>query len=150
MPDGKHALVTHVLSNFQMVPSHVDTGWINVNVVSIIDIQKRKVISTIGMDEYDLGAGNPWDVVSTADGELVCVSLAGTHELCFIDSSRLFSDLARKTMQPMMVRGPSTPLWRRACGGGSSCRGKALAGWRSPERRSMSPSTSAIRWLRSI
>ena len=133
MPDGKHALVTHVLSNFQMVPSHVDTGWINVNVVSIIDIQKRKVISTIGMDEYDLGAGNPWDVVSTADGELVCVSLAGTHELCFIDSSRLFSDLVRKTMQPMMGAWPiytslAESMWRRIELPGKGPRGLAVAG----------------------
>ena len=56
-PDGKHAFVTHLLSNFEMVPFRVDMGWINVNVVSIIDVRQRKVIGTIGMDEYDFGRG---------------------------------------------------------------------------------------------
>ena len=51
--DGKHAFVTHLLSNFQMVPFRVDTGWINVNVVSILDLRQLKVVGTIGLDEYD-------------------------------------------------------------------------------------------------
>jgi hypothetical protein len=37
-PDGQYALVTHVLSNFESLPFRVDTGWINVNVVSVIDL----------------------------------------------------------------------------------------------------------------
>jgi len=55
LPDGNHALVTHLLSNFEQIPFRVDTGWINVNVVSIIDIPRQKVLRTIGMDENDLG-----------------------------------------------------------------------------------------------
>ncbi|MHC4400953.1 MAG: YncE family protein, partial [Planctomycetota bacterium] len=117
-PDGRRALVTHLLSNFEEIPFRVDTGWINVNVVSIIDTRKRKVLSTIGLDEMDLGSGNPYGVAYSADGESVCVSLAGTHELCVVDSSGLMSDFAHRTMQPMMgvwpiyvSLGPS--LWRR-------------------------------------
>ena len=79
-PDGKHAFVTHLLSNFEMVPFRVDMGWININVVSVIDVRQRKVVSTIGLDEYDLGAGNPWDVACTADGNGLREP-AGTHEL---------------------------------------------------------------------
>jgi len=132
-PDGKHAFVTHLLSNFEMTPFRVDTGWINVNVVSIIDTRQQKVISTIGMDEYDLGAGNPYDVICTADGKSVCVGIAGTHELCAIDCSGLLGEFARRTMQPMMAVWPiylslGESLWRRNKLPGKGPRGLAAAG----------------------
>ncbi len=132
-PDGKHALVTHLLANFEQIPFRVDTGWINVNVLSVIDTQQRKVLSTIGMDYYDLGAGNPWDVTWTADGKSVCVSMAGTHELSVIDSSDLLGEFAHRTMQPMMAVWPiylslGESLWRRVKLPGKGLRGVAAAG----------------------
>jgi len=133
-PDGKLALVTHLLSNFRQVPFRVDMGWINVNVVSIIDTRERTLLSTIGMDQQDLGSGNPWDVAMTADGKTVCVSLAGTHELCLIDCSVLLSKDAR-IMAPMMGVWPIYPSldysqWRRVKLPGKGPRGLAIAGSR--------------------
>ncbi len=132
-PDGRHVLVTHLLSNFEQIPFQVNTGWINTNVVSIIDVQKRKVISTIGMDRSALGAGNPWDVAFTADGKSVCVSLAGTHQLSVIATSDLFSEFAHRTMQPMMAVWPiyvslGETRWRRCKLPGKGPRGLAVAG----------------------
>ncbi len=49
-PNGRHAFVAHLLGNFQESPFRVETGWINTNVVSIIDVSSRKRISTIGLD----------------------------------------------------------------------------------------------------
>jgi len=133
LPDGKHALVTHLLSNFESTPFRVDMGWINVNVVSIIDIGQRKVVSTIGLDEYDLGSGNPYGVTHSADGKSVCVSLAGAHELCVIDTSDLLGDFAHRTMQPMMRVWPiyfglGESLWRRIKLSGNGPRGMAAVG----------------------
>jgi YVTN family beta-propeller protein len=132
LPDGKHALVSHLLSNFQKTPFRVDMGWINVNVISVIDLHQRKVVRTIGMDEQDSGAGNPWDVACTADGKMVCVSLSGIHQVCVIDRSVLLSDSAR-TMSPMIVAWPIYPslgasLWRRIALPGKGPRGLAAAG----------------------
>ena len=132
-PDGNHAFVTHLLSNFQEIPFRVDTGWINVNVITIIDTRKWKTLSTIGLDEYDMGAGNPYDVTCTADGKSVCVSLAGTHELCVIDSSGLLGEFAHRTMRPMMAVWPiylslGESLWRRHKLPGKGPRGLATAG----------------------
>lgn len=132
LPDGKHAMVTHLLSNFQKTPFRVDMGWINVNVVSIIDVRERKVVRTIGMDEQDSGAGNPWDVACTADGNTVCVSLSGIHQVCVIDRSILLGESAR-TMSPMIVAWPIYPslgasLWRRITLPGKGPRGLAVAG----------------------
>lgn len=132
-PDGKHAFVTHLLSNFEMIPFRVDMGWINTNILTIIDLKQRKVISKIGMDEYDQGAGNPWGVTHAADGESVCVSLAGAHELCVISSADLLGDVAQRTMQPMMGVWPiyislGSSLWRRIELPGKGPRAMAVAG----------------------
>ncbi len=134
LPDGRHALVTHLLSNFQKTPFRVDMGWINVNVLSILDIEQRRVVRTVGMDEQDSGAGNPWDVACTADGTTVCVSLSGIHHVAIIDSSVLLSDAAR-SMSPMIVAWPIYPslgasLWRRIALPGRGPRGLVAAGKR--------------------
>lgn len=132
-PDGSRAFVTHLLSNFQMVPSRVDMGWINTNVVSILDPRQRTLISTIGLDEFYLGAGNPWDVGCSPDGKTVYVSASGTHELEAIDSATLLSEVARRTMSPMMGVWPIYPslgesLWRRTKLPGKGPRGLAVVG----------------------
>jgi YVTN family beta-propeller protein len=132
-PDGGHAFVTHLLSNFQELPFRLETGWINTNVVSIIDTRRQKLVTTIGLDKLDSGAGNPWDVAFTADGKSICVSLAGTHELSVIDSSVLLSDHAHRTMSPMMGAWPiytslGESLWRRIKLPGNGPRGMATVG----------------------
>lgn len=132
-PDGKYALVTHLLSNFEMVPFRVDMGWINTNVVSVIDTGALKRLSTIGLDEYDRGTGNPWDARWTADGKWVCVSAAGTHELCYILASDLLGDFARRSMSPMMGVWPIYPslgqsLWQRIKLPGQGPRGMVAVG----------------------
>ena len=132
-PDGAHAFVTHLLANFQELPFRVDIGWINTNVLSIIDLKRRKSISTIGLDEMVLGGANPWDVTFTAGGESVCVSLAGTHELCVIEASGLLGEFAHRTMQPMMGVWPiylslGESLWQRNSLPGKGPRGLAAAG----------------------
>lgn len=134
-PDGRHAVVTHLLSNFQKVPFRVDMGWINTNVVSILDVPGRRLVSTIGMDEQDLGAANPWDIVWSADGRTVWVSLSGTHELCTLSSEEFFSSDARRTMSPMMGVWPiyptlGTSMWRRIALPGNGPRAMVAAGSR--------------------
>lgn len=131
-PDGRHAYVTHLLSNFEMIPFRVDTGWINVNVVSVIDLGRREVVRTAGLDEYDRGAANPWDVRFAADGHTLCVSASGTHELCVIDEAMLLSDAGR-TMSPMMAAWPiytslGDSFWRRIALPGKGPRGLAAVG----------------------
>ena len=132
-PDGSYALVTHVLSNFQNVPFRVDMGWVNVNVVSILDVRKRELMGTIGLDELQLGAANPWGVAFSQDGSTICVAASGTHELCVINTSQLVSDRARRTMSPLPGAWPVYPslgdsLWRRIALPGRGPRGVAIVG----------------------
>jgi YVTN family beta-propeller protein len=93
-PDGRLAYVTHLLSNFEMVPSQVQMGWMSSNVLSVIDIEKKKVRQTVGLDDPQTGMANPWGVACTADGAWVCVAHAGTHELSVVSSPALLKTLS--------------------------------------------------------
>ena len=133
-PDGRYAFVTHLQSNFEMTPFRVDGGWINVNVLSIIDVQRRKLLRTVGLDGFGEGAGNPWDVICADGGKTICVSLAGVHQLAVLECRDLL-DASASLMTPMMGVWPIyTSLgdspWRRIKLAGKGPRGLAAAGGR--------------------
>jgi YVTN family beta-propeller protein len=92
-PDGKYAYAVHILARYQMPTTQLERGWMNTNAMSVIDVTARKLVNTVLLDDIDLGAANPWDVATTADGRQICVTLAGTHELCVIDAQGLLEKL---------------------------------------------------------
>ncbi|MGQ9576912.1 MAG: hypothetical protein ACUVUC_16535 [Thermoguttaceae bacterium] len=94
-PDGKYAYVTHILARYQMPTTQLERGWMNTNALSILDVPGGKRINTVLLDDVDLGAAIPWGVATSADGKLVCVSHAGTHELSVIDMPGVLDKLAK-------------------------------------------------------
>jgi len=84
-PDGRYGYVTHVLGRYQLPTTQIERGWINTNAVSVFDTASRKLVNTVLLDDVDLGAANPWGIECTADGKLLCVAHAGTHEISVID-----------------------------------------------------------------
>lgn len=130
-PDGKLAYVTHIVSNFELVPTQLDQGWANLNVISVIDVEKRKLLNTVGLDEMYLGVANPWGVACTADGKSICVSNAGTHELSVVDASAVLGTLIYFYISPLVGGIPEDPntgssLWRRIKLPGKGPRGLAV------------------------
>ncbi len=133
LPGTGYALVTHLVGNFEETPFRIEMGWINVNIVSVVDVAERKVLRIIGLDERVRGAANPRGVASTADGSVVCVAVAGTGELSLIGGPELMGDFARLSMQPLMRAWPTyvslgESLWRRHALPGAGPRGLAVAG----------------------
>ena len=98
--DGKHVYVTHLLCNFEMMPTQVDAGWIHSNVFTVIDTRERKLINTVGLDESFSGVGNPWGAVCTADGKSICVSHAGSHQLSVVDTPAALGKLIQMFTSP--------------------------------------------------
>lgn len=96
-PDGRFALLTHTLGNYELVPSQVDAGWINTNVISIIDTVEKRRINTISLDDLYRGAGNPWGIACTADGKSLCVSHAGSRELSIVDLPEMLERLGTRS-----------------------------------------------------
>jgi YVTN family beta-propeller protein len=93
-PDGRYAYVTHVLARYQLPTTQLERGWMNTNALSVIEIGSQTLINTVLLDDIDLGGANPWGVVCTPDGEYICVTHAGTHELSVIDRHALHEKLA--------------------------------------------------------
>jgi len=88
-PDGKSAVVTHLLARYYLPTTEVDFGRINSNALSFIDLERMDYLRNVFLDQVSRGAANPWAVSWTADGKRIVVSLAGTHELCLIEAPTL-------------------------------------------------------------
>jgi YVTN family beta-propeller protein len=94
-PDGKYAVVTHILSRFHMPTTQLDRGWMNTNAKTIIDLARMEILNTVLLDNVDSGAANPWGAAWTADSAKVVVAHAGTHELSVVDFPGLLAKLAK-------------------------------------------------------
>jgi hypothetical protein len=128
--DGKFAYVAHTLGRYQLPTTQLERGWMNTNAMSIIDVSAAKALNTVLLDDVDLGAANPWGVASTADGKLIAVTHAGTHELSVIDRAGLHDKLARQA-DPDGVPGDLsflTGLRQRIKLAGKGPRGLAIIG----------------------
>jgi YVTN family beta-propeller protein len=95
-PDGRHAVLTHILSRYHQPTIRVDRGAINANVISIIDLTRMELLDTVLLDDPEKGAANPWGLTWSADGKNVIVTQAGTHEISIIDFPKLLDQLSRR------------------------------------------------------
>ncbi len=106
-PDGKYAYVVHILSRFRMPTTQLERGWMNTNALSVIDVAGNTLLNTVLLDEIDLGAANPFAVTTSADGSVIYVSHAGTHELSIINAQGLLQKLLAvpKTLEEAKAQG---------------------------------------------
>ena len=108
-PDGRRAYVTHLLCNFQLTPVQLDMGWVNANVLSVIDTRERKLVNTVGLDDPYVGSGNPWGVACAAGGKSICTSHAGSDELSVVDASAASGTLVQMFTSPLIGAIPDDP-----------------------------------------
>jgi YVTN family beta-propeller protein len=94
-PDGKYAVVTHILARFHLPTTQLERGWMNTNAKTLIDLDKLEVINTVLVDNVDSGAANPWGIAWSADSKTVVIAHAGTHEISVIDFPGLLAKLAK-------------------------------------------------------
>lgn len=94
-PDGKYAVVTHILARFHLPTTQLERGWMNTNAKTIIDLDKMEVLNTVLVDNVDSGAANPWGIAWSADSKTVVIAHAGTHEISVIDFPGLLAKLAK-------------------------------------------------------
>jgi YVTN family beta-propeller protein len=94
------AAVTHLMSRYFVPTTQPDRGWIQTNAVSFIDVGTRRLVATVLLDEVDRGAANPWALEWTPDGNYLCVTHAGTHELSVIDVTAARQKLSKVTHDP--------------------------------------------------
>jgi YVTN family beta-propeller protein len=106
-PDGRTAVVTHILARFRLPTTQVDRGWMNTNALTMIDPVGLKIGHTVLLDAVDRGAANPWGAAWTADGAKLVVAHAGTHEVSVIEAPALAAKLA-KAARPAPAAAPAS------------------------------------------
>jgi YVTN family beta-propeller protein len=108
-PDGQYAAVIHIVASFHRATSLVSSGWMNANALTIIDLARMQLRCSFLLDEPKIGAANPWAVAWSANGAMLAVTHAGTHEISVIDFPALMAGLPGNAGQPRAVR-KSTPV----------------------------------------
>jgi len=94
-PDGKYAVVTHLLGRFRLPATQLDRGWMNSNAATIIDLARMAILNTVLLDNIDRGAANPWGIAWSADSATLLITHAGTHEISLIDFAATLARLAK-------------------------------------------------------
>lgn len=82
-PDGRYTYLVHTIGRYWLPVTQVERGWCHNAAMSVFDAKSGKYVNTVLLDDPDLGAAEPWDVVCT-DSEIV-VAHSGSSELSFID-----------------------------------------------------------------
>jgi WD40 repeat protein len=86
-PDGSMGLAVHTRGRTAVPSTQIDRGWINVNMITLIDLKQRKLIASCILDAPYKGAADPWGVDFAGDGS-VWITLSGTGELMHFDLPR--------------------------------------------------------------
>ena len=84
-PDGKYAVLSHILPRFRLPATQLDRGWMNSNAATVIDLARMEILNTVLLDNIDRGAADPWGVAWSADSATLVITHAGTHEISAID-----------------------------------------------------------------
>ncbi|MBI5687024.1 MAG: beta-propeller fold lactonase family protein [Verrucomicrobia bacterium] len=101
-PDGKYAVLTHLIGRFWRPATQIERGAMNSNAMTLIALDRMEVVNTVLFDDWDRGAANPWGVAWSADSRTLVVTHAGTHEVSVIDFHGLLARLG--DMPPTMLR----------------------------------------------
>jgi DNA-binding beta-propeller fold protein YncE/mono/diheme cytochrome c family protein len=106
-PDGKYACVAQTVGRFQVPVIQIARGGVNTSALTLIELASLEVLNTVLLDDPDRGAANPWAAAWSGDGQRLCVTHAGTHELSVIDFPALLKKLAAlpATPPPPSVKG---------------------------------------------
>ena len=105
-----YAYVTHLISRYQLPTNQVDRGWMTTNALSIIDLNKQALLTSVLLDTPQKGAANPSSIQLSADDNTLWIALAGSHELCAIDRHALHSRIERVRRGEAVT--PSTKAWK--------------------------------------
>jgi YVTN family beta-propeller protein len=110
-PDGRYAYAASTFTRYQMPRTQVERGWAATSALTIIDAKNMGYVNTVLLDDPDLGAANPYDVATSADGSILYVSHAGTHEVSVINATAMLEKLLAL---PSRQLAPDSELSRRA------------------------------------
>jgi hypothetical protein len=105
-PDGKWAVVTHLVGRFHLPATQLERGWMMTNAKTLIDLARMEILNTVLLDSVERGAANPWGAAWSADSRTLVVTHAGAHEASLVDFPALLAKLARSPVPPDSTKTP--------------------------------------------
>ena len=82
-PDAKYTYLVHTIGRNWLPVTQVDRGWCHNAAMSVFDAKSGKYLNTVLLDDLDLGAAEPWDVI--ADEKEIVIAHSGSSELSYVD-----------------------------------------------------------------
>jgi len=112
-PNGKWAYVVHGLGRFNLPITQLERGWVNTFALSLIDITKGTRLATMLLDDLTQGAADPHSVVCSSDGNQLCISHTGVHEISFVDIGLVHQMLEGKVPEQLasLKDGSLSNIW---------------------------------------
>ncbi len=92
----EYAIAAGLIAHDEVTTMQIERGWINSNGLYVMQIDEWGHYVTVLMDSLLNGAANPWSIAVSSDDQRLYVSLAGMHEIAYIDLSKLLK-LVRET-----------------------------------------------------
>jgi YVTN family beta-propeller protein len=131
-PDGRWAFAAHVVSHDELITLQMERGMIHSNGFSVMDLEEPEHRVTLLLDKLLVGAANPWGLAMSSDESMLYVSVAGTHEIAYVDLPRAMEIVARTSPEEVdrvsmdVQLLDSLRIMRRIDCGGIGPRGMAL------------------------
>ena len=69
-PDGKYACLVHMIGRYWLPVTMVERGWCHNAAMSVFDGRSGKYLNTVLLDDVNLGAAEPWDVIADFGADL--------------------------------------------------------------------------------
>lgn len=101
--DGRWLFLANLVSHDEAPTLQIERGWIHSNGFTIVDLCRPGHRVTMLLDHLLRGAANPTGLVLSADNRRLYISLAGVHEIAFVDVDAALA-LAAETVTPDQVR----------------------------------------------
>ena len=100
-PDGKYTYLVHMIGRNWLPVTQVDRGWCHNAAMSVFDAKSGKYLNTVLLDDIDLGAAEPWDVV--CDEKEIVVAHSGSSELSYIDRKAFEAKLEKEMGRDLSI-----------------------------------------------
>jgi YVTN family beta-propeller protein len=93
--DGKYAFATHLIGRFSLPAIKLQNGWVQSNNLAVIDINSKKFLNDIELDDATKGKANPWSVKCSPDSKFLVVAHAGSNNLSIYPYDSLVANASR-------------------------------------------------------
>ena len=94
--DGRWAYAVHTRGKTSLPTNQLERGWVNTNMLSIIDLENQEWYASVLLDLVREGASDPWDVIENEKDGSLMISLAGVNEIAKVKMQELHQHLEGK------------------------------------------------------